>query len=70
MTTTISPITFREDRDLVGTRVGVYREELGERIVYVSPAIYGLLQGDEKSITMTGLMVAVDGHVVWLMDLQ
>ena len=64
-----SPIVFRRDNDLIGMRHGVYEEELGGRFVYVSPAIYSLMQSDRASV-VPGLMVSVDGEIVPLMDLD
>lgn len=62
------PIEFRKDNDLIGKKRGVYEEELGRRIVWVSPAVYSLLQTD-KSLILPRLMVLKGRKVIPIMDI-
>lgn len=62
------PIEFRKDNDLIGMKTGVYEEELGGRFVYVSPAVYSLLESD-RDLVLPGLMVSKDGQVVSIQDI-
>jgi hypothetical protein len=58
-----SPIIFREDRDLIGTRVGYLREECGRRYIDVSPAMLSLHQTDKCAFYDSLAVVMPDGKI-------
>jgi hypothetical protein len=65
-----SPIQFREDSDLIGTRVGYLREECGRRYVDISPAMLSLFQSDKCAFYDSLSVVMPDGKIRIGMELD
>lgn len=62
------PIDFRKDDDLVNMKTGVYEEEMGRRIVWVSPAIHSLLRTD-RELVLSQLKVLKWDKMVSILDI-
>mgnify|MGYP001768289257 CR=1 FL=1 len=66
----IHAIQFREDRDLVGSRVGYLREEPSGRFIDVSPAMLSLFQTDKCAMLDSLCVVMPDGKIRLGMELE
>jgi hypothetical protein len=65
-----SVLTFEPQEDLIGMKHGFVEDTPRGRVVFVSPAVYSLLQTD-KMATMDSLHVRrLDGELVHILDLQ
>jgi hypothetical protein len=65
---TSDSIIFEPVNDLMGMKHALYREELGQRKVLVSPAMHSLLQTD-RSAVLSSLKVMKGDREIWVMDL-
>ena len=70
MTTLVKPVHIREDRDLIGSRCAVLREECGHIFIDMSAAMFSLYQTDRPEM-MENLRVRMpDGTEKWIPDIQ
>jgi len=65
-----SHLTFEPQEDLMGERYGFVEDTPKGPVVFVSPAVFSLLQTDKMSVLDTLHVKRLDGSLVHILDLQ
>lgn len=65
-----SPIEFRVDRDLIGSRVGRLKEEVGGRFIDISPAMMEAHNNDRMVFLDSLKVILPDGQVKLALEID